>query len=350
MPKKKKNKFRIMSIKNKIKLSIFSFAIILIINGCGGSKDLQKEELVWPSPPDEPRIKYVKTYQGEDDFISKFGAVTQALAGKSGQIGISRPFDVCTDGNGRIYVSDVSQGIIMIDEVQREMKMLGENVPMGLGSPLGVAFGNGKLFAGIGSLSQVVALDRDGNFLNTIGKPGGFPNPVDVEYDRINKRVIVVDNKLHQVFIYSETGDSIMTIGKRGEDDGDFNYPQSAAVDSSGNIYVVDAFNFRIEEFNSDGKFLRKYGQQGNIFGTFARPKGIAIDTYQNIYIVDASHQNFQIFNNNFEFLMFVGKFANEDNKGFQNPIGICIDKNNTIYVVDQLNQRLQVFQLLKGN
>ncbi len=323
---------------------------MLFLFGCGSSKNAQAVEVVWPSPPDEPRVKYVKTFQSEDDFSSKLGALTRALAGKSSNIRFDRPFDVCADDSGRIYVSDVSLGIIMIDQNEKEMVPLGAEVPAPLGNTLGITCGNGKVFVGVGEIGQVVVLTPDGKYLGIIGKPGAFPNPVDVVYDHFAKRVIVVDNQMHQVFVYSENGDSLLTIGKRGGEDGEFNFPQSAAVDSSGNIYVVDAFNFRIEVFNSEGKFERKFGQQGNIYGTFARPKGIAIDSYQNIYIIDAIHQNFQIFNNKFEFLMFIGRFSNNDNWGFQNPVGLYVDQKNMIYVADQLNQRIQMFQLIKGD
>lgn len=334
-----------------IMINTFStIIIIMMLIGCGASKDAQKEEIVWPPAPDEPRIKYVKTYESEDDFLSKFGLFTQALAGKSANMRLDRPFDVCTDGKGRVFVTDVSQGIIVFDEVEKEVKALGSEVPVPLGNPLGIDYGNNKIFIGIVEIGQVVVLTPEGKYLNTIGKPGAFPNPVDVAYDHVNKRVVIVDNEKHQVFIYSESGDSLLTIGERGGEDGEFNFPQSAAVDTLGNIYVMDAFNFRVQVFSTDGKFLRKYGEQGKVFGTFARPKGIALDTYQNVYVVDAIHQNFQIFNNNFDFLMFVGRFSNTDNRGFQNPIGIYIDKKNAIYVADQLNQRVQVFQLLKGD
>jgi DNA-binding beta-propeller fold protein YncE len=336
-------------MKNMFK-KILLVTLVIVTNsfyGCG-SKNIQKEDIAWPSLPDEPRIRYIKTYESEDDFLSKFGIFAQSLTGKAGTIALSRPFDVCSDGKGRIFVTDVAQGIIVFDENQKKVLALGENIPVPLGNPLGLAYGNNKLFVGIAEIGQVIAMTPEGKFLNLIGKSGSFPNPVDVDYDKVNKRVVVVDNKNHQVYIYSESGDSLLTIGKRGDADGEFNYPQSVAVDTSGNIYVVDAFNFRIQEFDSEGKFIRKYGQQGNVFGTFARPKGIALDIYQNIYVVDAMHQNFQIFNQNFELLLYVGKFSNKDNWGFQNPIGISVDQNNTIYVADQLNQRIQVFQLLK--
>lgn len=336
------------NIMKKILLVLTLFVGQFFI-GCS-SKNVQKEDIAWPAPPDEPRIRYVKTYESEDDFLSKFGLFAQGLTGKGGVISLSRPFDVCSDSKGRVFVTDVAQGIIVFDENQKKVLALGENIPVPLGNPLGIAYGNEKLFVGIAEIGQVVVMTPEGKFLNLIGKSGSFANPVDVDYDKKNKRVVIVDNKNHQVFAYSETGDSILTIGKRGDADGEFNYPQSVTVDTAGNIYVVDAFNFRIQEFDSNGKFMRKYGQQGNIFGTFARPKGIALDSHQNIYVVDALHQNFQIFNQNFELLLFVGKFSNNDNWGFQNPIGISIDQNDMIYVADQLNQRVQIFQLLKGN
>ncbi len=334
----------------KINYIIGFFAALLLI-GCGVSKDTQKEnEIVWPPPPDEPRVKYIKTYTSEDDFASKLGLVFSTLAGKRGNIQLSRPFDVCSDGKGKVFVSDVTQGVIVFDELEKKVKLLGEESPIPLGSPLGIAYGNNKVFVGIIELGQVVVFSSDGKYLTSIGKPNTFPNPVDVAYDELNKRVIIVDNKMHQVFVYSDSGDSLLTIGQRGEEDGEFNFPQSADVDSGGNIYVIDAFNFRIEVFDAQGKYLRKYGEQGNVYGTFSRPKGIALDKHNNIYVVDAIHQNFQIFNNDFELLMFVGKFSNRDNRGFQNPIGIDIDQNNFIYVTDYLNQRVQVFQLLRAD
>lgn len=337
------------SIRSSWRVMVCLPFVCSIIIGCTGSKNIQ-EDIVWPAPPDEPRIEYIKTYESEDDFLSKFGKITRTLTGGSSGFRLDKPFAVATDGNGKLFVSDVSGGVFVFDETNREVKVLGENSVISLESPRGIAYGNNKLFVGLVKEGIIVMLDMDGKVIGTMGKSGQFLNPIGVVYDKRLRRVIIVDTNRHQVFVFSENGDSLLTIGKRGEEDGDFNFPQSAAVDSLGNIYVVDGFNFRVEEFSPDGKFLRKFGSQGNIYGTFSRPKGIALDAYGNIYVVDALHQNFQIFDQNFDLLMFVGRFSNNDNRGFQNPIGICIDQRNTIYVADQLNQRVQRFQLLKGN
>ncbi|MDI6804071.1 MAG: 6-bladed beta-propeller [Bacteroidota bacterium] len=337
-----------MKTINKLNWLVLLFAALLI--GCSTSKDVQKEEIVWPAPPDEPRIKYIKTLNNEDAFLSSFGKAAQVITGRTSNLRLIRPFDVATDGKGKVFVSDMEQGLLLFDEVNKKVVPLGAKSILPLGRIVGIAYGNGKLFAGSTELRGVVALTLDGTVIQTIGRQGQFQNPVDVAFDKNLNRVIVVDNKVHQVVVFSEEGDSLFTIGQRGEADGEFNFPQSAAVDNESNIYVVDAFNFRIQVFDKNGKYLRKFGQQGNLFGMFERPKGIAIDKRNNLYVVDALHNNFQIFNQDFDLLMFVGRYSDSDNLGFLNPVGICIDENNRIYVADQVNERVQIFELLKGN
>ncbi|MDI6767465.1 MAG: 6-bladed beta-propeller [Bacteroidota bacterium] len=343
----KRNKIKM--INKYLTITMQAFIAFLLI-GCSASKDAQKTDIVWPSPPDEPRVKYIKTYQSEDEFLSGFGKAVRMIAGEKSTIGLSKPFDVTTDGKGKIFVSDMEQGLVMFDEVEKKVVPIGQKSIYPLGRVVGLAYGNNKLFVGSTEIKAVIALTLDGQVVQTFGELGQFQNPVDVAYDKYLNRVIVVDNKIHQVVVFSENGDSLFTIGQRGEGDGEFNFPQSAAVDKQSNIYIVDAFNFRVQVFDKDGKFLRKYGQQGEVYGMFSRPKGIALDGFNNIYVVDAIHNNFQIFNNDFELLMFVGRYAVDDNLGFMNPIGIDIDESNRIYVADQLNSRVQVFQLLKGN
>jgi DNA-binding beta-propeller fold protein YncE len=329
---------------------VMGVVVMAGVAGCGGSSQLQSDGaggLAWPPPPDDPRIAYRATFSGEDDFRGGLGTVLQALGGKSSGLRLQRPFDVCPDNEGKLYVTDVSGGVIVIDTVRREMHPFESDQP--LDNPRGIACGDGKVFITFPDLGQVGVFTPEGKRLFRIGAPGQFPNPLDVVYDGGRRHVIVVDNKLHMVMVFSETGDSLFAFGGRGEAEGQFNFPQSAAVDAQGNIYVVDAMNFRVQVFDAAGKFLRSFGKQGNIFATFARPKGIALDSFGNIYVLDAVHQNFQVFNQNADLLMYVGKFS-PDNDGFQNPVSIAIDRDNRIYVTDQLNQRVQVFQLLRAD
>jgi tripartite motif-containing protein 71 len=52
------------------------------------------------------------------------------------------------------------------------------------------------------------------------------------------------------------------SFGSPGMAGGQFNSPQGVAVDqATGDVYVVDSGNFRVEKFDSSGKFLLAFGQ-----------------------------------------------------------------------------------------
>jgi sugar lactone lactonase YvrE len=256
---------------------------------------------------------------------------------------------VTGDNHGHIFVTDGVQGVFLIDENKNEFKLLScPECRFPLTNPRGIACDTGRVYVGLPATGQIAVLSHSGNLIDTIGRRGTFPNPIDIVLDTLRHRLLVVDNKLCQVKVYTEKGDTLFSIGRMGEGDGEFNRPQSVAVDKYGNIYVVDAFNFRIQIFDSTGKYLRKFGQQGDAWGMFAMPKGIALDADTNIYILDSQHEHFQVFNNHGELLLFVGKYS-PGNDGFVNPVSIFIDNKNRIYVTDQLNARVQVFQILNS-
>ncbi|MBD3318656.1 hypothetical protein GF342_01980 [Candidatus Woesearchaeota archaeon] len=70
-----------------------------------------------------------------------------------------------------------------------------------------------------------------------------------------------------------------------GDDEGSSNYqfnqPNDIAVDSSGNIYVIDMYNDRIMIYNSDLEFVEE------LDANFNEPRIIAIDKNDNIYVAD---------------------------------------------------------------
>ena len=54
--------------------------------------------------------------------------------------------------------------------------------------------------------------------------------------------------------------------GGLGRSEGLFTHPQGMAVDpSSGNVYVADTDNNRIQVFSSNGTFISKWGRYGAV-------------------------------------------------------------------------------------
>src|SRR5919107_152720 len=84
--------------------------------------------------------------------------------------------------------------------------------------------------------------------------------------------------------------------GRFGEADGQFENPIEVALDSSGNVYVGDDDNSRIQKFDSDGTFIAKWGSQGAGDGQFDDPTGVALDSYGNVYVADLGNRHNQKF------------------------------------------------------
>ena len=64
--------------------------------------------------------------------------------------------------------------------------------------------------------------------------------------------------------------------GSNRSDDGQFNIPHSLAFDRTGNVYITDTENHRIQKFTSDGTFLDLWGSTGLSDAQFVNPAGIA--------------------------------------------------------------------------
>ena len=75
------------------------------------------------------------------------------------------------------------------------------------------------------------------------------------------------------------------------------------AVDSSGNVYVADTNNNRIQKFDSSGTFITKWGSSGTGDGQFEYPTGIAVDSSGNVYVADTDNHRIQKFDSNGTFL-----------------------------------------------
>ncbi len=75
------------------------------------------------------------------------------------------------------------------------------------------------------------------------------------------------------------------------------------AVDSSGNVYVVDTGNNRIQKFTNGGTIVSTWGSKGSNDGQFSQPWSIAVDNNSNVYVADTDNNRIQKFNSNGVFL-----------------------------------------------
>lgn len=324
---------------------------LLLISGCASLPSQTAantgKEYVWPKPPAPARIKWMSQWSNRYDF-GKPSEVLEFLVGKERVEKLQRPNGVVVDDTGSIFVVDSTmRQVFAFDVEKKKLRLLGSGIFAG---PVGIALDNkrGVIYVSDSRLDKVFGISKEtGDVVMTLGGPGEFKNPSGMVFDKQKDRLYVADTQNHVIKIFDREGKPISTIGKRGQENGEFNFPSYLALDKNGRLYVVDSFNFRVQIFDSEGRFLKKFGKLGDASGTFSRPMGIGVDSDGNIYVIDSAFNNFQIFNDTGKLLIWVGN-AGAKTGEFYMPSGLYIDSSDRIYVSDTFNSRVQVFQYLK--
>lgn len=153
----------------------------------------------------------------------------------------------------------------------------------------------------------------------------------------------VVDSRNDRVQVFSPAGDFLMRWGSFGEGGGEFDRPRALAVGPLGNVYVVDRSNHRVQKFGPGGNYLAEWGGLGSLPGQFNLPQGIAVDSAGDVYISDGGNQRIQKFTSTGTYLLQWGA-AGTSNGQFLAPRGIAADGAGHVYVVDRQNHVVQKF------
>lgn len=315
--------------------------------------------IVYPSPPDEPRFYYERTFRGSFDVENQQSdsQLKEFLTGErtAGGDRFEKPYGVKVH-KGRVFVSDtVSRVVKVFDVPTGRYFRIGESEPGRLMKPLGMDVdAAGNLYVADISQKSIVVYDRDGNYLRTLAGPSYFNRLVSVTVDKKGERAYAVDiggstsqPEFHRVRVFdARTGKHLFDFGKRGAGPGEFNLPRDVAIGKDNRLYVVDGGNFRTQIFDMEGKFIKSFGKIGKKPGDMGRPKEIDADPAGNVYVVDSAFGNLQIFNPEGQLLMFIGSRSDDDGPGrFLLPEGIAVDEDGRIYVVDQWYRKVDVFR-----
>jgi len=169
-----------------------------------------------------------------------------------------------------------------------------------------------------------------------------FKGPYGVEVDS-SGNVYVSDAGNNRIQKFSSTGTFVSKWGTYGSLDGQFNMPMGVAVDSSGNVYVSDAGNNRTQKFSSTGTFASKWGTYGSLDGQFYNPMGVAVDSSGNVYIADTQNNRIQKFSSTGTFVSKWGTHGSLDGQ-FLEIGGVAVDSSGNVYVADSENNRIQKF------
>jgi DNA-binding beta-propeller fold protein YncE len=303
--------------------------------------------LAWPSPPAQPQIVYVRAISSPADLgLTKnfFVRVFEFVFGEEPQR-LVRPMAV-VDVAGVLYVADPgAKGVHRFDRPAGKYRLLHEKGDAGLPSPVGLAVGtDGDVYVTDSVLGAVFVLRPGADFASRLPLTGKLKQPTGIAFDPASKQLFVSDTSAHDIKVFALDGAYLKTIGRRGDGDGEFNFPTMLWRSEAGQLMVTDSLNFRTQIFDLTGKFISKFGKLGDGSGDAPRQKGVSTDQHGHIYVVDSLLNSVQIFDTSGRFLLSFGGLGQAPGE-FWLPNGVFVTANDMIYVTDSYNRRVQVFK-----
>jgi N-acetylneuraminic acid mutarotase len=150
-----------------------------------------------------------------------------------------------------------------------------------------------------------------------------------------------------------------------GSENGEFRGPTKIDIDASGNIYITDRDNSRIQKWSTSGDMLGWIGGgvngwqtgpaaiTGNGDGQFNQPMGVVLDSLGNIYIADKENHRIQKWDVNGVYVGWIGggvdgwqtgaaPASGNGSGSFHFPMDVAVDSSDQIYVADTWNWRVQ--------
>ena len=138
--------------------------------------------------------------------------------------------------------------------------------------------------------------------------------------------------------------------------------PESVVVDAANNLYVADTYFNRVQIFRNPAtepvadQTEADLTLQADVPLGFGAPRGLAVDTNGNLWVVDEFHERVLKFvdplNTNGAPDLVLGQttLTGDGNTLFSTPLGVAVDGAGNVYVTDIFNDRVLRFNTPAAN
>ena len=155
-----------------------------------------------------------------------------------------------------------------------------------------------------------------------------------------NGDIVVAENEAHCVTILNKKGESVKSFGTRGVT-GEFQYPRGVALTRDGHVLVLD--EHRLQKLTVEGVCVKSIGKRtaGNGNKQLSSPHAIAVHpTTGQIFVTDCGNYRIQVFNDDLGYSHTIDWYRRSlsTKEAFREPHGIGFDSDNNLYVSEYGN------------
>ena len=153
--------------------------------------------------------------------------------------------------------------------------------------------------------------------------------------------IVVVDHNVHCVFVFNKEGNFLQQIGTEGADPGQFKGPTDVSFLNNNEILITDNLNNRIQHINiQTGTVVKTFGKGGEGKGHFHNPLSICLDDTERIVITEFYNNRVQVMSKEGEALFTIGDSGPEK---LSTPYS-CIPYKNIFLVTERDNHVIKAF------
>ena len=168
----------------------------------------------------------------------------------------------------------------------------------------------------------------------TFGEPRGLA---------VNSKgqIAVVDSEKHCVLITDVEGNCLRKVSCHGNKDGQLDGPVDVTYLNDDNILVAEELNHRIQQFNAQtGDFVKSFGKRGTRDGAFMNPISVCVDDEGCVIVADCCNHRVQVLSRDGEPLF---KFGDSGAEKLDRPFA-CIYHEDKFIVSDYYNDSVKFY------
>ncbi|KAF0286965.1 Tripartite motif-containing protein 2 [Amphibalanus amphitrite] len=252
---------------------------------------------------------------------------------------LCQPVGVAVASDGSVYVTDTGNSRVKV--LDRELRVT-QHI---LGSGLEERGATGIAVTETGSLvlvnwrsRQLTEVMPDGRLVSQFSHDA-LQAPIDVAVSRAGE-LLVADNGLDQVLVFSRDGQLLRTVGERGQRPGQFRLLSAVCVAPDGCLVAADS---RIQVFSEQGQLLREMIAEPSVRGYYG---GVTCDLLGNVLATrtEKSRHYVQVFSLDTGKLQF---WIDSDGSRLRRPAGLACSDDGSVLVVDLGNNCLKQYRYL---